>query len=258
MELAEKKLASEADLDRRTLAVAGFKARLNALRSEIKVGESRVKVQQQQLDDTEIRAPFSGVVIAKSAQPGEMISPVSAGGGFTRTGICTIVDMQSLEIEVDVNESYINRVTPEQAVTATLNSYPDWQIPAKVITIIPTADRNKATVRVRIAFLETNSRILPDMGVKVSFMEDSPQTQANESKLSGVFIPGSAITTFNEKPVVFVVTNNLVETRFVGLGLSQGNSRNITSGLSTGETVITNLTEKLTTSLEDGQRVITN
>ena len=87
-----------------------------------------------------MRAPFSGIVISKDAQPGEMISPVSAGGGFTRTGICTIVDMESLEIEVDVNEAYINRVTPNQRIEAVLDAYPDWRIPGHVITAVPTAD----------------------------------------------------------------------------------------------------------------------
>ena len=119
-----------------------------------------------------VRAPFDGVAISKDAQPGEMISPVSAGGGFTRTGICTIVDMSSLEIEVDVSESYINRVKPNQPVEAILDAYPDWRIPAHVITTVPTADRQKATVRVRIGFEELEPRILPDMGVKVSFFNE--------------------------------------------------------------------------------------
>ena len=123
-----------------------------------------------QLDNTVIRAPFSGVVVAKAAQPGEMISPISAGGGFTRTGIGTIVDMDSLEIQVDVNESFINRVTAEQPVEAMLNAYPDWKIPGEVIAIIPTADRSKATVKVRIALKQKDPRIVPDMGVRVAFL----------------------------------------------------------------------------------------
>ncbi len=133
---------------------------------------ARAAVQRQLLDDMEIRAPFTGVVVAKAAQPGEMISPISAGGGYTRTGICTIVDMESLEVEVDVNEAYINRVLPKQPVSVALNAYPDERIPAEVIAIIPTADRNKATVRVRIALLEKNPRVLPDMGVKVAFLNE--------------------------------------------------------------------------------------
>ncbi len=172
--LAQRKLASEADLDRAGLTLEGLRARLERARQDVVVAQRSVAVQRQLLDDMEVRAPFTGIVVAKAAQPGEMISPISAGGGFTRTGICTIVDMESLEVEVDVNEAYINRVQPKQPVAVALNAYPDERIPAEVIAIIPTADRNKATVRVRIALLEKNPRVLPDMGVKVAFL---PETQ---------------------------------------------------------------------------------
>jgi RND family efflux transporter MFP subunit len=172
--LASRKLASQADLDRVQLTLQGLQARLERQQREVVVAERGVSVQRQLLDDMEIRAPFTGVVVAKAAQPGEMISPNSAGGGFTRTGICTIVDMESLEVEVDVNEAYINRVQPKQPVSVALNAYPDERMPAEVIAIIPTADRNKATVRVRIALLEKNPRVLPDMGVKVAFLDEKP------------------------------------------------------------------------------------
>ena len=139
------------------------------------VSERQVALRRQDLDDTVIRAPFSGVAVTKDAQPGEMISPISAGGGFTRTGICTLVDMKSLEIEVDVNESYIHRVEPGQKAVATLDAYPDWQIPAHVIMPVPTADRQKATVKVRLGFEQLDPRVLPDMGVKVAFQaEEKP------------------------------------------------------------------------------------
>jgi HlyD family secretion protein len=170
--LASRKLASEADLDRVKLTLEALRARLERQEREVVVAERAASVQRQLLDDMEIRAPFTGVVVAKAAQPGEMISPISAGGGYTRTGICTIVDMESLEVEVDVNEAYINRVQPKQPVSVALNAYPDERMPAEVIAIIPTADRNKATVRVRIALLEKNPRVLPDMGVKVAFLEE--------------------------------------------------------------------------------------
>jgi RND family efflux transporter MFP subunit len=170
--LAARKLASAADLDRVQLTLEGLQARLERQEREVVVADRAASVHRQLVDDMEIRAPFAGVVTAKAAQPGEMISPVSAGGGFTRTGICTIVDMESLEVEVDVNEAYINRVQPKQPVSVALNAYPDEHIPAEVIAIIPTADRNKATVRVRIALLEKNPRVLPEMGVKVAFLED--------------------------------------------------------------------------------------
>ena len=143
------------------------------------VAEATVRVRAQDLDDLLVRAPFDGVVVSKDAQPGEMVSPISAGGGFTRTGIATIVDMESREIEVDVNEAFINRVKDEQKAEAVLDAYPDWEIPAHVINIVPTADRQKATVRVRIGFDTLDPRILPDMGVKVGFLEDGRRGRAD-------------------------------------------------------------------------------
>ena len=167
-DLAGHKVVSDSDLRRAEMEARGLEARLARQTAEIGVRASDIAQWQQQIDDTIIRAPFSGVVISKNAQPGEMISPMSAGG-FTRTGICTVVDMSSLEIEVDVNESFINRVQPGQPVEATLDAYPDWRIPSKVIAIIPTADRQKATVKVRVGFEKMDPRVLPDMGVKVAF-----------------------------------------------------------------------------------------
>ena len=159
-------------MDQAQAEVNSLIARIASLREQIAVAERQVALQQTALDDMVIRAPFSGVALSKDAQPGEMVSPVSAGGGFTRTGISTIVDMRSLEIEVDVNESYINRVAARQPVTAVLDAYPDFEIPAKVIAVVPTADRQKATVLVRIGFNELDPRILPDMGVKVTFLRE--------------------------------------------------------------------------------------
>jgi HlyD family secretion protein len=170
-ELASRQLASQADLDRDRLQVDSIEVRQVRARLEVEVARRGLEVQRRLLADMEIRAPFTGVVVAKAAQPGEMVSPISAGGGFTRTGICSIVDMDSLEVEVEVNEAYINRVRPAQPVTVRLNAYPDYLMPAEVIAIIPTADRNRATVRVRISLLEPDSRVLPDMGVRVAFLE---------------------------------------------------------------------------------------
>ncbi|MEX0739531.1 MAG: efflux RND transporter periplasmic adaptor subunit [Pseudohongiella sp.] len=172
--LADRSLISQAELDEALLKLESVEARTTVVTRQIAVAQSSVHLQSQQLAQTEIRAPFAGVVISKAAQPGEIISPVSAGGS-TRTGISAIVDMTSLEIEVDVNESNINRVSSGQRVMARLNSYPDWEIPAEVITVIPAADRSRATVRVRIRFLEKDARVLPDMGVRVSFLEDKPK-----------------------------------------------------------------------------------
>ncbi|MDH3644579.1 MAG: efflux RND transporter periplasmic adaptor subunit, partial [Gammaproteobacteria bacterium] len=190
--LAKRSLASQADLDRDELSVEALIARLDRAQQDIVVSERSLAVQRQVVADMQIRAPFAGIVVAKAAQPGEMISPVSAGGGFTRTGICTIVDMGSLEVEVDVNESYINRVYARQPVQVTLNAYPDHHFPAEVIAIIPTADRNKATVRVRVALLEKDQRVLPDMGVRVAFLEE--QSEARQPVVpTGVVVPDAAV-----------------------------------------------------------------
>ena len=208
-------------------------------------------VAQVQLDNTVIRAPFSGVVVAKAAQPGEMISPISAGGGFTRTGIGTIVDMDSLEIQVDVNESFINRVTPGQPVEATLNAYPDWKIPAEVIAIVPTADRSKATVKVRIAVKKKDPRIVPDMGVRVAFLNAPSGKPAPAAATSGVLVPAEAVRVEGAKGVVFVFANDKVERRSVTLGQSVGANRQVLSGLRDGERVVLAPPE----SLRDGATV---
>ncbi len=177
--LVKEQVVGKAEVDTAQADVDSLKARIAYAREQIAVAESQVQMRRTELNDMVVRAPFSGIAISKDAQPGEMVSPVSAGGGFTRTGIGTIVDMSSLEIEVDVNESYIGRVKPGQKVEAILDAYPDWRIPAHVITTVPTADRQKATVRVRIGFdastgagTQVDPRILPDMGVKVSFLRE--------------------------------------------------------------------------------------
>lgn len=164
--LSERGFASDAAL---TAAESRYQQAL-AERNASRADASRASAQ---LDRYEIRAPFSGVVVAKAAQPGEIISPVSAGGGFTRTGVCTIVDMSSLEIEVDVSEAYIARVSEGQRVEAVLDAYPDVTFPARVIATIPSADRSRATVRVRIGFDELDPRILPEMAISVRFLEEA-------------------------------------------------------------------------------------
>ena len=185
-DLAASKLASQADLDRDVLSVEALNARRNKSLSDIAVAERTMDIQRQFLEDMQIRAPFAGIVIAKAAQPGEMISPIAAGGGFTATGICTIVDMDSLEIEVDVNEAYINRVYPGQPAVATLNAYPDYKMSVEVIAIIPAANRNQATVRVRVGFLERDTRVLPEMAVKVSFLEEVIASETRKENMDGV------------------------------------------------------------------------
>lgn len=232
-ELAASNVASQADLDRAEADANSLRARLERQEADVAVAEHEVAVWKQQLDDTIIRAPFAGVVTSKNAQPGEMISPMSAGG-FTRTGICTIVDMSSLEIEVDVNESYINRVQPGQPVEATLDAYPDWRIPAKVIAIIPTADRQKATVKVRVAFEKLDPRILPEMSAKVAFQSGEEARVENP----GIRIPKSAVYQRNGRSIVWVVRNGEVEQRAVTIDTERGDEAVIAAGLNGGEKIV--------------------
>ncbi len=250
--LADRNLASQADLDRDGLDVEALQARLDRAGKDILVAESNMAVQRQLLDDMEIRAPFAGVVIAKAAQPGEMISPVSAGGGFTRTGICTIVDMDSLEVEVDVNEAYINRVFPSQPVEVTLNAYPDQTFPAAVIAIIPAADRNKATVRVRVALLERDERVLPDMGVRVAFLEEQAAAQPTPE---GVLVPSDSVVREAAGEFVFVVSGDTADRRPVITGARQGSRIQVLQGLERGERVVAQLTQALASGLDDNQRI---
>ncbi|MDA0790453.1 MAG: efflux RND transporter periplasmic adaptor subunit [Proteobacteria bacterium] len=255
-ELTSRKLASTADLDNASLGLEAARARLGALEMEVRVADRTLGVQQLILDDMQILAPFDGVVVTKAAQPGEMISPVSGGGGFTRTGICTLVDMDSLEVEVDVNEAYINRVNPGQPVVATLNSYPDWEVPAEVITIIPTADRSKATVRVRIGFKERDDRILPDMGVRVSFLEEQmEQAPVRETLLTGVLIPTGAIATTDLGSIVYRLEQDRIRITPVVLGPRQGTRRSVTEGLQAGDRVVTGLNDDLKTRLTEDRQV---
>ena len=251
--LAQRQLASQADLDRDTLTVEGLVARLSRVEQELNVAERAADVQRQMLADMQIRAPFAGVVVAKAAQPGEMISPVSAGGGFTRTGICTIVDMDSLEVEVDVNEAYINRVFAGQPGTVELNAYPTIQMRATVIAIIPTADRNKATVRVRIRILQPDDRVLPDMGVKVHFLDDAP---APPVAATGVLVPADAVTETGDRAHVWVVREERVVRRPVVVAEPHGAHLRIVSGLENGERVVSfSAGSDQRPALADGDRV---
>ena len=228
--------STAAEVDAARAAVDSLEARIRAAREQVRVAERQIALEQTNLDSTVIRAPFAGVVISKDAQPGEMVSPVSAGGGFTRTGIGTIVDMASLEIEVDVNESYINRVKPEQGVTAVLDAYPDWQIPARVITMIPSADRQKATVLVRIAFMQLDPRILPDMGVKVTFLRENEDTAPAAQPVT--LAPKAAIKTDGKQSYVFVVVNDRVDRRAITTGGTDGERVEVIAGLNPGDRVI--------------------
>jgi RND family efflux transporter MFP subunit len=244
-DLVQRNLVSQQALEQARTQVDTQRAQIQQSRKQIDLAAANVRAAQVQLDYCTVRAPFDGVIIAKAAQVGEIISPLSAGGGFTRTGIGTIVDMDSLEIEVDVNEAYINRVQPGQPVASVLNAYPDWKIPSHVIAIIPTADRSKATVKVRIGLDIKDGRIVPDMGVRVSFLEEEKQA-ASAPAPRGALVPASAIRTEGEHDVVYVLANKRAERRTVTLGGTFGDARQVLSGVAIGESVITDPPAQLT------------
>ncbi len=250
-QLLKEGVVGKAELDEAQSNVDALKARIAYAQQQVLVAESQVNLQKTNLTDMVVRAPFSGVVISKDAQPGEMISPVSAGGGFTRTGIGTIVDMSSLEVEVDVNETYINRVVNGMRVEAVLDAYQDWKIPGHVITTIPSADRQKATVKVRIGFDGLDPRILPDMGVKVSFLREAPSASQAASAAPRVIVPKPAIRTVDGKTIVFVVKDDRVERRAVSVGLETGDQVEVISGVNAGERVVVEGPQ----TLKDGDKV---
>jgi RND family efflux transporter MFP subunit len=243
-------VASIQDLDSATAGVDALRAKLNVARTSLDAADAQLAVSAQDLENYTVRAPFAGIAVSKDAQPGEMVSPVSAGGGFTRTGISTIVDMESLEIEVDVNESHIAKVRPGQPADAVLDAYPDWSIPATVRTIIPTADRQKATVKVRLTFDDLDPRILPDMGVKVAFREIAEAADDAGPKAQSL-IPQPAILDDGGQAVVFVVEDETVDRRAVSLGRSIGGDVEIMAGVVPGERVVVSNTD----GLSDGQKI---
>jgi RND family efflux transporter MFP subunit len=247
-QLVKGGISTQQSLDLARTAVNSYKARIASTRGQITASERRVDVSQQDVDNCIVRSPYSGLIVSKDAQVGEMVSPISAGGGFTRTGIATIVDMESLEIEVDVNESYIARVKDGQPVNAILDAYPDWNIPSKVRTIIPTADRQKATVKVRITFDQLDPKILPDMGVKVSFLQE----QTKEAKKSNqTYIPKQSILVDSGSPVVFLYREGKAERRAIKVGGTRGDDQEVIAGLTEGDQLIVRAGEKL----HDGQTV---
>lgn len=248
-ELQKQGVQTQEALDNARMAANSLGAKIDYARQQVLAGDARIKEAQQAVDNCVIRAPFDGIIVSKDAQVGEIVSPLSAGGGFTRTGIATIVDMASNEIQVDVNENYIARVKPKQEVTATLDAYPDWKIPAHVRTIIPTADRQKATVEVRVAFDKLDPRILPDMGVKITFLgEEARQT---EKAPSGLMVPQSAIRDDGGQKIVFLVKDNRVERHAVKVGASQGSQAQLLAGVTPGDRVVV----RGPADLKDGQAV---
>jgi RND family efflux transporter MFP subunit len=229
--------------------VATDHAAVNVATKQAQAAKAQVDAAQINMDFTIVRAPFAGVITDKAAQVGEIIAPAAAGGGFTRTGVATIVDMNSLEVDVDVNEAYISRVKPGMPVEAVLDAYPDWTIPAHVIAIIPSADKSKATVKVRIALEKKDPRIIPQMGVRVSFLEAKPKRQ---EKVSGVLVPKTAIVARDQQQVVFVVRGDRAHAVDVTPAKGDyGDLKRLPAGVAAGTKVI----DKPAAALADGDRV---
>ena len=252
-QLREGNLSSERDVDRARSEVAALAARLEALRRAVDVAQATVRVRAQEIQDLEVRAPFAGVIVSKDAQPGEMVSPISAGGGFTRTGIATLVDMDSREIEVDVNEAFINRVQAGQKTEAVLDAYPDWVIPSHVINIVPTADRQKATVKVRIGFDELDPRILSNMGVKVTFLDSAAGEDAGAGSgeaappaRRAVRVPASAVQQDGSTRFVWRVSGDRVERIAVRVGAERGGEVEVLAGINAGDVVVASSRAELT------------
>jgi len=261
-QLQKEGVQTQEFLDNARTSADSLRAKIVLAKQQVVAAEARIREQQQAVDNCTIRAPFAGIVVSKDAQVGEMVSPVSAGGGFTRTGIATIVDLHSNEIEVDVSESYIAKVRNDQGVNAVLDAYPDWTIPAKVRTVIPTADRQKATVKVRISFTApdhihlfdpaADPRILPDMGVKVTFLEDTDKSKKHQDKSPAVaLVPQKAVRQDNASKYVFLVKDGVLERRAVTLGSERGSDVEILAGLQPDQTVVVSGPD----TLRDGQAV---
>jgi len=248
-ELVEARVQTPQLLDTAQTLVNRLKAQIASAKVQVQAANAKIGIDQQNIDNCQIRSPYDGIVVSKDAQPGEMISPISAGGGFTRTGIATIVDMASNEIEVDVNENYIARVKPGQHVTATLDAYPDWQIPAHVRTVIPTADRVKGTVKVRITFEHLDPRILPDMGVKVAFLPDEVPQQKKSAAVA--LVPQQAVHAAGQHSAVFLYHDGVVERRAISTGAARDTNVEVLSGIAVGDLVVV----KGPDDLQDGQRV---
>ncbi len=252
-ELFAQKVQSQEALDTAGTNVDSLKAKILLAKDQVTASEARVLEAQQGVDNCIIHAPFSGVVVSKDAQVGEMVSPISAGGGFTRTGIATIVDMNSNEIEVDVNEAYIARVYPGQEVMATLDAYPDWRIPSHVRTIIPTADRDKGTVKVRISFDKLDPKILPDMGVKVAFLseKDSVKKAKPQGPTARAIIPQAAVRGVGAGSYVFAVRDGKIERRTVTLGRTVSHNIEVMGGINPGDELVV----RGPGNLQDGMKV---
>jgi RND family efflux transporter MFP subunit len=258
-ELAAQGVVTKQVAEQSRTSVTTLKAQLESARKQAEASKAQLAQAKVNFDFTVVRAPFGGVITAKAAQVGEIISPLSAGGGFTRTGVGTIVDMDSLEIEVDVNESYIAQVQPNMPVESVLQAYPDWRIPSHVIAVIPTADRGKATVKVRVGLDQKDARIVPNMGVRVAFLQKQDKATKDANKADapkppvGVLLAPTAIVERGGDKVVFLVQDGRAVQRSVTTAPQAIDGKTlVTQGLKAGDSVIATPPE----TLRDGMAVV--
>ena len=252
-ELVASGMVTKQAAEQARTAVATGAAQLDGRRREADAANAALTQAQVNFDYTVVRAPFTGVVTEKAAQVGEIVSPLSAGGGFTRTGVGTIVDMDSLEIEVDVSEAYIGQVQAAMPAEAVLDAYPDWKIPAHVIAIVPAADRGKGTVKVRVAIEQKDARLVPDIGVRVSFLaKKADAASAPAPAVRGALVPAQALAQRDGHAVVFVVVDGKARLHAVTPATPDiGAMKLIPAGVAAGDRVV--LSPPAT--LEDGASV---
>lgn len=226
--LRSQGLLPESELENVQTRLQVASAQLNAARAQAGVAEAN-------LENTNVRAPFTGTVLRKDAEVGEIVAPSSAGGGLTRTAIVTMADLTTLEVEVDVNEAYIAQVTNGQPARITLDAYPDTSFSGRVRQVVPTADRQKATVLVKVSILDRDPRILPEMGAKVVFEAGASAMRAAPRR---VFVPQAAIAQVEGRSAVWVVEDGAVRLQGVEVGPTRGDRVEVRQGLQGGESLV--------------------
>jgi RND family efflux transporter MFP subunit len=229
--------------------IRAIQAKISSASSQVRSGEARVRLTEAQIEYTNIRSPFEGLVISKDAEVGETVAPATFGGTNTRGSVFTIVDPNTLEVEADVNESYIGKITPGLQAEVTLDALPNEKLTGEVRKIVPTSDRQKSTVKVKVRFKEIDPRILPDMNAKVTFIQ-SPDSRA-KTETARVTVPKASVQQREGKSIVLVVNNGVVVAQPVTTGDEFGDRLEIKQGLAGGETVILRGAE----NLADGSRV---
>jgi RND family efflux transporter MFP subunit len=248
LERAQKLLAAQvlspADLE-------NARTRVGVLEAQVAAARAALQQANVQLENTRVRAPFDGTVLRKDAEVGEIVAPSSAGGGLTRTAIVTMADLATLEVEVDVNEAYIARIGGNQPARITLDAYPDTSFAGRVRQVVPTADRQKATVQVKVSILDRDPRILPEMGAKVEFTQQADTGQVAPRR---VLVPVAAVTSAAGGTRVWTVVDGKVTARPVEVGPERSGQMEVRRGLSGGERVVLDPPA----SLKDGGRVRVN